>query len=373
MFLFLKRNFIIIIVTLLTALTGSVYWTNKQQSSFHTTVFTTIANQSNSSSQENEQASTYFGETLMGWFRNPAFLEKIYKQTTTEGSLSAHKQERQNLIIEIDANSELENEQLAEAALKILESEIAVFNHTTENKFQLLNLGITTYQNPLKNTVVILATFLAALFLVIFGIISLEAMRGIISIPTQVGNIFKKKDVLSLNLKNTSDLEYIATQCLNSKHPVIFAGVDFDHSDITIQTALKASEIEKNLILVDGDLKDKKLHHNLGLSDMMKNLKGLTDRVQREEKLSNFIHKTLDGNLNFLAAGNGTEVILDDFAEQLEEHKTILIHTILPQNFPILSLENYSLFLFVKPGKSKLKTLEQIKTLKTRNVKIFIV
>ena len=147
MFSFLKRNFIIITTFTVIALIISVYWINRQQSSFHTTIFTTIANQSTSSSEENEQASTYFGETLMGWFRNPAFLEKIYNQADTEGDLSAHKQERQNLIIEIDAASELKNNKLAKSTLKTLELEINNFNQETENQFKLLNLGITTYQN----------------------------------------------------------------------------------------------------------------------------------------------------------------------------------------------------------------------------------
>ncbi len=369
----IKRNLLIFIIALLIALAGSLYWSNNKQSSFHTTIFTTIANQSDSSSQENEQASTYFGETLMGWFRNPAFLEKIYTAANSHGSLSAHKQERQNLIIEIDAASESTNHKLAEAALAILETEIENFNQKTENKFTLLNLGTTTYQNPIKNTLFIFASILGVLLVTLFGIIILEALQGKISLPIQVNSIFKKHTYLDLNLKQKVDFEYLATLCLKSKKTLFFAGVDFDHSDLTVQTALKASAIDKNIILIDGDLKEKKLHHSLGLSEMMKNLKGLTNRIKKEENLNQFIHKAVDGNLNFLAAGSGAEVILDDISEQLEAHKTIMIHTILPQNFPILSLEDFELFLFVRLGKSKIKTLEQINALDLKNLKIFIV
>lgn len=370
---FLKRNLKVLIAALTISLIVSFYWSSQQEASFHTTIFTTIANQSESSTQENEQASTYFGETLMGWFRNPAFLDKIYSQANAQGSLSAHKQERQNLIIEIDADSEANSEALAGAAFSVLQTEIEQFNQDTENKYQLLDLGMTTYQNPLKQAVFILAAIFAVLFFTFFAILGFEAITGRISLPAQINGILGGTEVLTVNINKQADIDYLATSILKTNKPIFFAGADFDHSDFTVNVSQKASEIDKNVILIDGDLKEKKLHQNLGLSEMMKNLKGLTDRIKKEEQLSQFVHKSLDGNLNFLAAGNGTLVILEDLAEQLNQHKTILIHTTLPQNFPLLSMEDYTLFLFVKMGKTKLKTLEQIKTLGVKDLKVFVV
>lgn len=373
MFSFLKRNLIILSIAIFIAIMNGFYLSKNQTTSFHTTIFTTIANESASSSQENEQAATYFGETVMGWFRNPAFLDKIEQKAETKGSLSAHKQERQNLIIELDSDSKENNTRLAKATLDVLKAEIEFFNQNTKNKFTLLNLGTNTYENPLKNQIYFVVILVATLLVSIFLILLIEAMRGVISVPAQIGVILNHVNLLDIKFKNADDLEYLATLCCNAKKPVIFAGVDFDHSDITVQTALKAGEIEKSLILVDGDLKTKKLQKNLGLSEMMKNLKGLTDRIKKEEKLSKFVHKALTGNIHFLAAGNGTDAILEDFAEQLGEHKTILIHTIFPQNFPILTLEDFELFLFVKPGKSKIKTLEQINALQIKETKVFVI
>lgn len=296
MFLFLKRNSIILTLALIIALITGFYVAGKQKASFHTTVFTTIGNASSSSSQENEQASTYFGETLMGWFRNPVFLDKIYTEAGITGNLSAHKQERQNLILEIDAENKENNTKLAEASLKVLESEIASFNQKTQNKFTLMNLGTTTYENPLKKSVLILAIVAMLGLIIVFGIFSLEALRGVISLPTQIESIFGQKNTMSLNLTKKEDLEYLATLCLKAKKTIIFAGVDFDHSNLTIQTVLNAGEIKQDLI-----------------------------------------------------------------------------HTILPQNFPILTLEDFELFLFVKPGKSKIKTLEQINALQIKEIKIFVI
>jgi len=372
MFSFFKRNYLFFLTALFITLIGSFYLINKQESSFHAIVFTSIANQSDSSTQENEQASAYFAETIVGWFRNPVFLEKIYTKGKTQGSLSSHKQERQNLVIEIDAASEEKSKILANTTLNILENEIEKFNQDTKNNYQLLNLGITTYQNPLKNTVFILAALIGIFLITFFSILGIEAIQGKISLPLQVQNIFKKQTYLNFNPNNENDLQHMATLCLNSKKPILFAGIDFDHSDLTVKIAIKSNELEENLILIDGDLKEKKLHLNLGLSEMMQNLKGLTDRVKTEEQLSQYIHKALDGSLDFLAAGNGTKIILEDLAEQLEKHKTILIHTIFPQNFPLLNLEDCELFLFIKPGKSKLKTLKQIQILGIKKLKVFI-
>lgn len=367
---FFKRNFLIIFAVLLISFFFSIYFSLYHlTSSIHTTLFTSISNHSDSSSQENEQASTYFGETLVGWFKNPVFLNKIFVQSGIKGAIYAHKQERQNLIIEIDTNNEFNGKILAEDVFKILEKEIEIFNQNSNNAYSIHNLGVSHYPNPLKRTIFILAIVFISLLGISVLILGLETWQGKISLASQI----PAQQIISLNSKKTEDLEYLALLSLKSSKPVIFAGLDFDSSDLIVKTALKASEIQPNLILIDGDLKEKKLHQNLGLSEMMKNLKGLTNRIQKEEKLSQFVHKTLDNKLYFLAAGNGEKLILENLASQLEAHKTILIHTNLPQNFALFNLEEFVLILFIKLGKSTLKTYKMLENLKLAQLQIIII
>lgn len=370
---FLKRHFFpIFLSTVLSGLLFIYVATQKTAPSYHTILFTTIANQSESSSQENEQASTYFGETLMGWFRNPSFLNKIFETAGIQGAISAHKQERQNLIIEIDSANQADGEKLAQKTLTALEAEIVTFNQKTQSNFQILNLGITTSPNPIKNTFLLFAGFLFG-FLMISGLILIfEALQGKISFLSQIKTFFPEINILSLASKNENDLNYLASLYLKQNNPIVLAGVDFDNSTTTVKTSLIASEIEPNIILIDGALNQKKLHTELGLSEMMKNLKGITDRLKKEEQLAQFIQINFKQNLDFLAAGSGKNIILEDLSSELSSHKTILIHTQLPENFPILTFPDFTLILFVKLGITKLKTLELIQNLKIQNLKIIV-
>ena len=337
---FLKRNLAFIIgVTFLTTFTSVYFILYKITPSFHTTIFTSITNQSASSSEENEQASTYFGETIMGWFRNPVFLNKIFEQAGVSGNISSHKQERQNLIIEIDSNTAIEGKKLAETILIVLESDIISYNKKSNSQYNLLNLGISSYSKPLKHTLIILAGIISSFLLTILLILIIESIQGILSLPSQVQQYFNSKQIIFINPNNSDDIDFLAVNSLQSNIPVLLAGADFDSSDITVKTAIRVSEIQENMVLIDGDLKEKKLHKNLGLSDLMKNLKGLTNRLKKQETLAKFVYKAVDKKLNFLPAGSGDSIILENLADQLSAHKSILIHTNLPQNFPMLSLE----------------------------------
>ena len=185
---FLKRNLAFIIgVTFLTTFTSVYFILYKITPSFHTTIFTSITNQSASSSEENEQASTYFGETIMGWVRNPVFLNKIFEQAGVSGNISSHKQERQNLIIEIDSNTAIEGKKLAETILIVLESDIISYNKKSNSQYNLLNLGISSYSKPLKHTLIILAGIISSFLLTILLILIIESIQGILSLPSQAG------------------------------------------------------------------------------------------------------------------------------------------------------------------------------------------
>lgn len=373
---FKRHSSAILIVTIFSSLFGTYIAFQKIKPSYHTVLFTSIVNQSPSSSESNEQASTYFGESIMGWFRNPSFLNKIFTQSNLQGSFSAHKQERQNLIIEIDSASQEDGKTLAKTTFEITEQEIQSFNKQANSNFKIINLGVSTYPNPLRTSFIILASTILGLILISSLTLVLEIIQGKISIISQVKNIFPTTNIINFSTNDPNDSTYLSTLYINQSAPVLLAGIDFDNSDITIKTALATSEINTDTILIDGDLKEKKLHMGLGLSEMMKNLKGLTDRIKKEEKLDKFIHKNLDNNLKFLAAGSGNKIILDDLAQELDSHKTILIHTNLPHNFPLLTLPEFSLILFIKLGKTKLKTLELIQNISStglQNLNIVVV
>ena len=112
-----------------------------------------------------------------------------------------------------------------------MQTELINFNQTAKTQFEILNLGVSTYQNPLKRTMVILGGSFAGIFLLILLILLLESLRGIVSLPNQLLNYFQKEEILNLNPNNPDEIEFLATSCLNKTHLVILAGGDFDNSD----------------------------------------------------------------------------------------------------------------------------------------------
>ena len=172
--LFLSRHLKFFVFFLLIGTTlGVVFTQTLTPFSETTTIFTTITTSNNEDPRAAEQASTDFGETVTGWFRNPAFVQEIEKKSSQQGTLSAKKQERQNLLIIAKTKTAGTSKEFAQQALKKTQNEIKRINQSSSSQFTIINQGSSTATktpSPLFAGIIggiggiTLALFLAILF-----------------------------------------------------------------------------------------------------------------------------------------------------------------------------------------------------------------
>lgn len=85
-------------------------------------------------------AAHYFGQTMIGWLKFPHFFEDLQKKVKfPEGSsLSAHMQERQNIIFTVSSPQPLSMDEVY--ALKdYIQSKLDSYNDVNQTKFLLTN------------------------------------------------------------------------------------------------------------------------------------------------------------------------------------------------------------------------------------------
>ena len=381
-FSFFKRYTLAISISIIlfTAL-GAFYGATHNSNNAKTTLFLTIATQSSKNPEQAEVAATYFGETLMGWFRNPAFTHSIIEETQIQGaSLSALKQERQNLLVEANALNSSDAKTLADATLQKLRDEVKRYNQASKSEFVIINQGRTTQINNSGILNFLIAGALFGFILIILLLAFKEFLRNEVSSVEEVENILgvQVTDFLKQEWeKNDYTLLSILIQKLSPM--VILAGVGISTDVLTVALAHKHSFFGEKIALVDGDLKCRDLQTTLGLSSRMKNLKGHTDTIlmesdQEENEVNTALvmQNTLDENLKFLPAGKGHHFLTEVFHNISMQMKT-LIHTQLPENLEVLRLNNASLILVVHIGVTKVKDLQRIKQIWNNSLHVIVV
>ncbi len=373
-----KRHllFVIILIILLGG-AGFLYGENNQKNLAKTTIFLTIGTQDSRDPEQAEIASTYFGETIMGWFKNPVFIHSIKNSAKTEQdvSLSALKQERQNLLVEIIASTPEETKNISTHTLKKLQEEIVRYNKATGSAFVAIDQGKNTKINKITKIIYPLAGALLGLILGLFIIALKELLKDEISSTEEAEQILKIKttDFLDNDWEN-NDLSLLSVAIQKASSIVILAGVGVETDILAVALAHKHSFFGEKIALVDGDLQNRSLHSTLGLSTRMKNIKGHTDASFEKNEINTMliIQNTLDENLKFLPAGKGERFLTKVFSSLAQKMKT-LIHTRLPENSEILRLNNATLVLVVKVGRTKRKDLKRIREVWNEDLKLVVV
>jgi capsular polysaccharide biosynthesis protein len=145
-FIFLIRKFWkqFIVLTVISALTFTLSVYFYQQSAFNVTVFINIGAKSFSTENKIEsnlydtvQAADQFTETIQGWFKNPAFINRIDFATQTETSFSVRKQEKQNLIVTFRTPTEELAKKVSQSIQENLRMELGNYNRQTSSNFEL--------------------------------------------------------------------------------------------------------------------------------------------------------------------------------------------------------------------------------------------
>jgi len=347
----------------------------------------------NSSISEKEKAATFFGETLIWWFQNPSFTNQILKSFDWKNSISAYKQERQNLIIEVKSWTKDEVQQIARDTFLFLSKKISQLNKKSDSRYSLIDQWYT-FQNSFNVKIIYAILFLILFwfFWTMFFVIK-DYLKWVILSENDAKNIlwWGLIDYISEDfVKN--DYWIISVWIQKLKWLVILWWVWVDIEKFSIALSQKHSFAWEDMVLIDWDLEKRHLQQEMWLSSRLKNLKWITnlewwniemkmiedwdkkiennlenkslEKISWErDNLKNhnlYLQNTLDDKLKFIPAWTWTWVSYD-VLEQLSEKVKILIHTHLPKNSDMLRFKKWTLILLVKIWVTKIDDLKKIK------------
>lgn len=127
--------------------------------SFHAVVFTTVVSADTGSSVADKEVSSQgLSETIIGWTHSPLFSQKL------GFGVAGKKQERQNIVLEFDAeNAEISAEN-AEKMKTVLQAKLSEYNTLSQTEFALLFEETVVTENIPKKSMWILAGGIFGLF-----------------------------------------------------------------------------------------------------------------------------------------------------------------------------------------------------------------
>lgn len=138
------------------------------------------------------EADNYFSETVQGWTMDPSFAIQVSERVGEGVSVSARKQERQNLIFQVFAGSSEVVAVAADEAINEIQERLSSYNETMKTSYAMANEEITLYENPPKNGFNAFVGFVLGVLLVVFGVLVMEFLKGIVSFSFQAESIFGK-------------------------------------------------------------------------------------------------------------------------------------------------------------------------------------
>ncbi|MBU0667915.1 hypothetical protein KJ951_00865 [Patescibacteria group bacterium] len=147
----------IISITVLAGMATTLYALVKSPGNYDATIFISVGIQQTDTtgSYDDVRAADQFTETIQGWMKNPALIDRIKKQTKLDFGLSAHKQEKQNIVITFSAHSNDDADKIASTVISELIKEVSVYNQAVKGNFRL---AISDYSvTEEKNKIFIIA------------------------------------------------------------------------------------------------------------------------------------------------------------------------------------------------------------------------
>lgn len=147
---FRKTHVYILAAALLVSLLGSLYHVkNLEEPDSKGMLFVTLGiNRANLTSEvssyEIMRASEHFADVILGWTLDPTFKEEVNGLAGYEVSVNGQKQEKQNMIFYISADSDKFDNQAGVAVETALRSRLEEFNSNTNSSFVF---GLTRFSN----------------------------------------------------------------------------------------------------------------------------------------------------------------------------------------------------------------------------------
>ena len=381
-FNFLKKYFLIILISSFIWWVWWYFWWNYFWENFvKLKLFLTVSvSDDNSSISEKEAAATFFWETLIWWFQNPSFTSQILQGHEWNNSISAYKQERQNLIIEIKSWTNDSVKDIARDSFAFLNKKISQLNKNSNSKYSLIDWWYT-FQNSFDVKIIYaILFFILFWFLTTMIFVIKDYLKWVILSENDAKKIlwWKLIDYISEDFTK-NDYWIISVWIQKLKWLVILWWVWIDIERFSIWLSQKHSFAWEDMVLIDWDLEKRELQHEMWLSSRLKNLKWITNLESQEneikllwdssekskekiesEKANLYLQNTLDENLKFIPAWTWTHFSYN-VLDQLSEKVKILIHTHLPKNSDILRVKTWTLILLIKIWVTKIEDLQKIK------------
>lgn len=180
-----RKSYLYILVTaLLISLVGSLYYVkNLEQPDSEGMLFVTLGidrekTQNEVSSYELMRAAEHFSDVVLGWTLDPAFLRELSETAGYEVSVNAQKQEKQNLIFYVSADSESYDSQIQSAIKTVVESRLQEYNSATNTSFVLAVSRFSELESYLNGSRIVFGVILLTLLITTSLILAFEYAKA---------------------------------------------------------------------------------------------------------------------------------------------------------------------------------------------------
>jgi capsular polysaccharide biosynthesis protein len=174
-----------------------------------------------------------FSETVQGWTKSTNFYQRIEKDSGVTGfNLSTRAQEKQNILVEIKADSKEKVQKATDAFINVLKSDLEEYNTKTNSTF-VVAWDSAFIAEDIKNIkFIFLVSLLTGLILAILFFYLLEFLFGVCSYVFQAEKVLKVKalETIKLNFKD-KDTEFLKSYLNNLNEEYVIAGTGFKSNE----------------------------------------------------------------------------------------------------------------------------------------------
>ncbi|MCA9374065.1 hypothetical protein KC725_02800 [Candidatus Peregrinibacteria bacterium] len=197
-----QRNWLsILFITLVVTAAFTQAVVSRSTATHAGTIFLSIGtkNATDSTSFDDFQAADQFTESVQGWFRNPDLLTKIAANLDqNKVSISARKQEKQNLVLTYVAKDEQSAKKIGEETIVALDKEIQDYNANTGKSFTIALSSTYVDTIPDRTMIFIAMGLILGIVAAIILTYVYEFLFGFTSFPKQVEQTLQKEATTKL-------------------------------------------------------------------------------------------------------------------------------------------------------------------------------
>jgi len=120
-------------------------------------------------------ASDIFAETIIGWFKNPAFIDDIEKTSVSPlPTLHVRKESKQNVMIFFTTKNQSLNDKILQSTITRLQKSVNEYNKASGTQYTLTNVSSHTFTIPpnfmIDITIALLSSVLISLCVILMRI-----------------------------------------------------------------------------------------------------------------------------------------------------------------------------------------------------------